>query len=103
MALTENELSRLRNLMPRVQFTARQRGAGLVVTFDLGEDFEIGPLLEFIATTQGTESMYSVWISLTSSGDQGGVSLPAHILAVIRETSCGVDFSFAACLEDSSS
>lgn len=100
LALTENEFSLLRSKLPKVQFTARQRQAGLVVSFDLDVSFELGPLLEFIEEAQPSENMRSVWVSVTSSSDQGGVSLPAHVLAVIRKTSSNVDFLFSACLEE---
>ena len=102
LSLSEYELSRLRNLLPNVHFTSRPRGAAFVVTFDLNEDFELDPLLEFISESRIDQSMFSIWISLISSSDQGGVALPSHVLAVIRRTSGGVDFSFASCLGNGS-
>jgi len=101
MSLTEDELGRLRELLPSVTFTRRSRGSGLVVSFDLTEGFDVDSLCAFIAESGVQPNTYSVWISLIASGDQGGVALPLHILAIVRRISGGVDFSFASCLGDS--
>lgn len=103
MSLSEGELGRLRELLPGVTFTARSRSAGLVVSFDLTEGFDLDSLCAFIAESGAQPKTYSVWISVVASSDQGGVALPSHILAVVRRTSGGVDFSFASCLGDSPS
>jgi hypothetical protein len=103
LCLSGPELSRLRQLIPAVRLTTRPRPEGFVVSFDLTECFDLESLCAFIVDSGvGTET-YSVWISLIASGDQGGVALPAHVLRAIRQTSGGVDVSFASCLGDAAS
>jgi hypothetical protein len=100
MSLSDRELVRLCTLLPGPKLTSRPRGAGLVVVLELAEDFDIGSLRAFMVECQIDPDTTSVWISLTTSGDQGGVSLPQHVLDIVRRTFCGVDFSFASCLGD---
>ena len=103
MALSDDELRRLRELLPNVTLTSRSRGERLVVSFDISEEFDLDALCTFIRESGADPTMYSVWISLIAATDQGGIAVPVHILAVIRQTSGGVDFSFASCLGNGSS
>ena len=100
MALSQREFGRLQELLPDVTFTSRPRGTGYVVSFDLSEGLDLDSLCAFISESRVDPTAYSVWISLITSSDQSGVALPAHILAVVRRTHGGVDFSFASCLGD---
>ena len=100
LSLSDHELGRLQELLPGVTFTARSRGASLVVSFDLNENVDLDSLCAFIGESGTDPAKYSVWISLVASADQGGVALPAHVLQAIRRTSGGVDFSFVSCLAD---
>lgn len=100
MSLSEREFRRLQSILPSTPMTSRSRGTGFVVSFDLTEGFDLDALCTFIDESGVHSSTYSVWISLIASSDQGGVALPQHILAAVRRTSGGVDFSFVSCLGD---
>jgi hypothetical protein len=103
MALSPDELQRLQELMPKVIITARARGESSVVSSDITEGFDLDALCMFIRESGVDPKMYSLWISLVAAMDQGGIAVPEHILAVIRRTSGGVDFSFVSCLGNDSS
>jgi hypothetical protein len=102
MSLSDHELQRLRELLPKVTFTSRLGGSGFVVSFDLTKGVDLDSLCAFIDESGTDPRNYSVWISVIASSDQGGIELPAHVLAAIRRTSGGVDFSFASCLGEPS-
>ena len=98
LSLSDQEFLRLQELLPRVAFTARHRGNRAVVSCDVDEKLDLDSLCAFLSESKIDPNTYSVWVSLIASGDQGGVALPARVLALIRRTSGGVDFSFASCL-----
>lgn len=100
MSLSDHEFRKLQELLPDVTFTSRFRDRGLVVSFDLSEDFDLDSLCAFISESRVDPKTYSVWISLIASSDRGGVALPSFALAAIRRTSGGLDISFASSLED---
>ena len=102
LSLSDRQFRRLQELLPDVSFTSRSRTTGLVVSFDLTEEFDLDSLCAFISESGVDAKTYSVWISLIASRDQGGVTLPPHILTAVRRTSGGVDFSFVSCLGDDS-
>jgi len=101
-SLSNAKVSEFKALLPSVNFTSRTRGADLVVSFDLTENFDMESLCKFIKQSGIARDTYTVWISIVASGDQGGVALPGYILNVIRETSSGVAFSFVSCLQENS-
>lgn len=100
ISLSSRELDRLQELLPTVALTSRFKSAGFVVSFDVTEEFDVDSLCTFINESQVDSRMYSVWISLITGTDQGGISLPAHMLTLVRRTFGGVDFSFASSLGD---
>lgn len=70
-----------------------------VVAFPLRETADHGPLFAFLESEALDPSTYSVWVSVVTSSDHGGVTLPPYILDVVRKTRAGVDFSFVACID----
>jgi hypothetical protein len=102
MALSPDELQRLQELMPKVIITARARGESSVVSFDITEGLILMRCV-CLSVNRGWTLRCIVWIFLVAAMDQGGIAVPEHILAVIRRTSGGVDFSFVSCLGNDSS
>ncbi len=98
LGLPEMAIEQLRMVLPEVPLTVRKRDDSFVVSFDIGEEMDLEPLYSFLESKSLDPRTYSVWISVTTESDQSGVSVPDHVLRVIRRTSGGVDFSFLACL-----
>ena len=71
-----------------------------VVSLAIDETSNLELLYAFLEQESLPSGTYSVWISLLTSSDHGGVSLPDYILELVRRTRVGVDFSFVACLDD---
>jgi hypothetical protein len=71
-----------------------------VVSLPLTEGANLDSLYSFLERESLDSTTYSVWTSVLSSSDHDGLSLPSHVLEVIRRTRAGVDFSFVACLGD---
>lgn len=67
---------------------------------DLQESTNFAGLYRFLKSEPLAPASYSVWISVVTSSDHDGVALPGYILDLIRNTRCGVDFSFVACLDE---
>ena len=65
---------------------------------ELDERSNLEPLYQFLDAEPLDPKTYSVWVSVVSSSDHDGISLPEYILDLIRRTKCGVDFSFVASL-----
>ena len=104
----EEEFSfRFTRLTPNVARRLRERlsGFGLesrrpdVISLPLREGTDYRPLLDFIASEALEASTYSVWASLVTSSDHGGICLPPYVLDIARDTRAGVDFSFVACTD----
>ena len=71
-----------------------------VLCFDLYPDLDLDPLYSLLATENLDSSTYSIWAGLVTSSDHGGLSLPDYVLAVVRRTQAGVDFSFVSTGEE---
>ena len=71
-----------------------------VVSLGIGEATNLEPLYAFLESEAFEPGSYSIWVSLITSSDHGGVSLPGYILELVRRTEAGVDFSFVACLDE---
>jgi hypothetical protein len=65
-----------------------------VAAFDLIDGMDLEPLYGFIDAASLKPDSYSIWISLLTSSDHDGLSLPSHILEIVRRIKVGVDFSF---------
>jgi hypothetical protein len=102
--LSEDMAARVRYVLPTVRFKAPrsslpQSGPGLVLSFDLNETMDLAPLHAILSELTLSPGTYGVWISLVTSADHGGVAVPTYILDLVRETRCGIDFSFVSCLD----
>ena len=104
----EEEFSfRLIKLTPETAGRLRLRLSGLeiesrrpdVISIPLREDTDYRSLLEFIDAERLDPATYSVWASIVTSSDHGGISCPPYVVNIIRETGAGVDFSFVACTD----
>jgi hypothetical protein len=95
--LSPESVARLRSSLPNFEIQSRRADIAAVV---LREHIDPEPLYEFLKSEGSDPSTYSVWVSVVSSSDHDGASLPKHVLDVIRSTQCGVDFSFVGCLGD---
>jgi hypothetical protein len=94
--LSSGGASRLRNSIRHIELQSRIPEV-IVLVLDKSSDLE--PLYKFLDAEALDPSTYSVWVSVVSSSDHDGVSLPPHILNIVRRTRCGVDFSFVASLD----
>ncbi len=104
IGLSEDLAAKIRHSLATVTFKSPRSSlprsaAGLVLAFDLNETMDLTRLYATLTELPVDPSMYSVWISLVTSTDHGGISVPAYVLDLIRRTKCGIDFSFAACLD----
>jgi hypothetical protein len=95
--LTSSVALRLRGSILHIELQSR-RPEVILLVLDEGSDLE--PLYKFLDAEVLDPKTYGVWVSVVSSRDHDGVSLPQFILNVVRRTNCGVDFSFVASLED---
>ena len=93
--LSPESAVRLRASLSNMEIQSRRAD---VVALVLREETDLEPLYKFLKSEGLDPSTYSVWVSVVSSGDHDGLSLPKYILDVIRSTQCGVDFSFVGCL-----
>jgi hypothetical protein len=101
IALTDHQVKRLQEHLPGVPFTVRKKENGSVVSFDVTATTRLQGLYAFLAETSLDPESYSVWISVVTSSDHSGVSVPRYVRELIRNTSGGIDFSFTAALADS--
>jgi hypothetical protein len=97
-ALTDHQVKRLQQQLPEVHLTVRKKETGSVVSFDVTATTRLQGLYEFLAEASLDPESYSVWISVVTSSDHSGVSLPPYVRDLIRNTSGGIDFSFTAAL-----
>ena len=93
--LSSNTALRLRNTILDIELHSRKPD---VILFVLDDSSNLEPLYQFLESEPLDPKTYSVWVSVVSSSDQDGISLPPYILDIIRRTKCGVDFSFVASL-----
>ena len=87
---------RLRQQLSRYGLQSRRPD---VVALPLLDKTDYGPLIAFLDSENLGPGTYSVWASIVTSSDHGGVSLPAYVLEIVRKTGAGVDLSFVACIE----
>lgn len=99
--LSSETAERLRRRLPNVAFSSRR--ADVMVWDSLSPDTDFSALYTFLASEPLKPASYSVWVSVVSSSDHDGVSVPPYILDLVRNTRCGLDFSFVACLGDEDS
>jgi len=95
--LSETEVQRLRANYPLIEIEVRQwkdNEHHFVAAIDLAEDLDLEPLYGFIEATSAKPEDYSVWISLRTSSDHDGLSLPPYVLELIRRIKVRIDFSF---------
>jgi hypothetical protein len=95
--LSPESATRLRASLSSFDIQSRRAD---IVALVLRQDTDLEPLYTFLKSEGLDPSTYSVWVSVVSSSDHDGLSLPKYILDVIRSTQCGVDFSFVGCLGD---
>jgi hypothetical protein len=93
--LSSSTASRLRNSIQHIEIQSRKPE---VVLLELDESTDLEPLYRFLASEAIDPKTYSIWVSVVSSSDHDGISLPHYILDLIRKTNCGIDFSFVASL-----
>lgn len=95
--LTPESASKLKQLIPAFDVGSRRPG---VAVLDIDESTDLTQLLDFVGSEKCPRGTYGVWVSLVTSADNGGVSLPEYVLQLIWKAGCGIDFSFVACLAD---
>jgi hypothetical protein len=95
--LSPESAVRLRASLSNFEIQSRRAD---IVALVLREQVDLEPLCRFLKEEGLDPSTYSVWVSVVSSSDHDGVSLPKYVLDLIRSTQCGVDFSFVGCLGD---
>jgi hypothetical protein len=96
MALSEQRLQALRQALPGIELKVRQTAMGTTAVFELSEDVDYEPLLAFLDNSHVDSKSYSVWVSVVTSSDHSGVSVPGYVLKLIRRTQGGLDFSFVS-------
>ena len=94
--LSSGAALRLRSSIVNIELESRKPEVILLV---LNEGSDLEPLYRFLDAEVLDPKTYSVWVSVVSSSDRDGVSLPQYVLNIVRRTRCGVDFSFVAALE----
>lgn len=102
MALSERTLQGLRGALPETDLQLREHEAGTTVVFKLSETVDYEPLCRFLDESDIDPSQYSVWVSVVTASDHSGVSVPDHVLRLIRRTKGGLDFSFVSLGPDDS-
>jgi len=93
--LTPEMQTRLRAALPDFEIGSRDPAVALVV---LRADQDLQPLYAFLEREIVEPASCSVWVSIVTSRDHDGLSLPKSIVDLIRLTKGGVEFSFVACL-----
>jgi hypothetical protein len=96
MALDEQQLQALQRALPGIELKVRQSEVGTTAVFDLSEDVDYEPLCAFLDDARIDSKNHSVWVSVVTSSDHSGVSVPDYVLRLIRRTQCGLDFSFVS-------
>lgn len=99
-SLSDKDLKKLQGLLPTIPFTIRKKGDVSVVSFEIAAGMDLEGLYTFLAQVPIEPSTYSVWISVVTSSDHSGVSVPGYVRDLIRRANAGIDFSFTACLGD---
>lgn len=95
--LTPASAERLRNSLAGFQIESRRPD---VVALVIDATTDIRPICAFVESEALEAGTYSIWASVVTSTDHGGVSLPAFVLDLARRTGAGIDFSFVACLDE---
>lgn len=95
--LSPDSASRVRDKLCEFNMTSRRAD---IVSLDLNETLNLDPIYSFVENGSLDPSTYSIWVSLITSSDHGGVSLPGYILELARRTGAGIDFSFVASLDE---
>jgi hypothetical protein len=94
--LTAEVASRLRFQLSSFNLESRRPD---VISLPLREGIDYELLQQFVESERMDQADYSVWASIVTSRDHGGLSLPPYVLEIVRRTRAGVDFSFVACLD----
>jgi hypothetical protein len=89
--LSAGSASRLRGSITNIAMASRRSD---VIVLDLRESTDLESLYGFLRSEDLDPKTYGVWVSVVSSSDHDGVSLPEYVVELIRRTKCGVDFSF---------
>jgi hypothetical protein len=63
-------------------------------SLQLSEEISIKSILEMISRLSIDPQQYGIWVSLTSSYDNGGVSVPEYISKLYKEIGGKLDFSY---------
>lgn len=93
--LTPEIQERLRAALPDFEVGSRDPEVALVI---LRTNQDLQPLYSFLEREDLEAASFNVWISVVTSRDHDGLSLPKSIVELIRLTKGGVEFSFVACL-----
>jgi hypothetical protein len=96
IALSDAAVDALRRALPDAPLRTRKHDTHTTAVIDLSETLDLDPLYAFIDESGAPPSSYGVWISVVTASDHSGVSVPPHVLDLIRRTRGGVDFSFVA-------
>jgi len=67
-----------------------------VAAFSIEEEADFSWVRSFLKKHHIDEEHYGVYVSITTSRDEDGVTLPSHILALCRSAGGTVDFSFCS-------
>jgi hypothetical protein len=90
----------VRGIDAACELKRRQSEIGTTVAFELSKDVDYEALLVFLDSSHIDSNNYSVWVSVVTSSDHSGVSVPDYVLKLIRRTKGGLDFSFVSAGHD---
>ena len=86
VGLSEDELVKLTTIIPLEHLTIRRPRGILVAILELTASTNIEQICVFLSDEHINPEKYSLWISVVSSSDHSGVSVPAFVLEMIRRT-----------------
>ena len=95
LLLNKEQLSTLSNQLYErgIKFEAFEKYKKIIIKVANKKDMR--QLLSAKSNLDGIQ--YDIWISINSSYDHGGLTVPDYILALIYEFKCPVQFSYIIC------
>jgi len=96
--LSEVQLARVRHALPDLDWIVQSSQSGPIARCPLSPHTDYGTLSAFLDVEALDPAQVTVVISVATSSDHSGVSVPDNVMEVIRRARCGVTFSIVACL-----